>query len=646
MATQHNVSKRKVGGRHVLVTEKNLVIGSHGTVIGEIITDHLGVEHVARSSSKRYNRFKEKVLRSITKQGFLLKSAYVDSTTKVVMECIVKKHKIIRTPGNILSSEKQNNLVACNKCRKELQAAGTLGLHVNTPRCQKKFEELKLEAKEKGWMIIGPYVDHRVPVKVRCLDDPEHEDTIFPNFVKRCQICKMFEKLSLEFWFVEHVEKRNGKVLAYNGYNYDAKIQCFKNHIVLVTPCTVIRSPTGTFCSFCTGRAPELKSRQLQEILTGCGVTMVGEYTNMHNNVECICPKGHPCSLNPNHLFQKFERYKKRNSNKPFRVPCWTCASRDQKVNEQEFKKLVADKFKAEVLGVWVDTKTKIKCKCANNHICFPVPGEIKRGCHICSQCNHSQGEFLVGQALKEMKLDFDSPYVLPRISKERKAAGIPGRPSYDFRVKNVLIEYDGHQHFSEIAWKKRDLSERHDADIAKIRDALKDGYKIVRLHFNWMSWSPESRMVHLKQCMENPANVIVSHLAKYKWLPADIKVVEQPLPTKLMNHAKSTSTDQTENSDKQNSTVTDDSSTDNDNSDDEFFNDTLKSPTKTLQANPNPKAGFEEKGYSAPNGGIYNPLVDCAKPQLAVDTNKPVIVDKPITHEVARICSQLVCLN
>ena len=63
--------------------------------------------------------------------------------------------------------------------------------------------------------------------------------------------------------------------------------------------------------------------------------------------------------------------------------------------SEYEFRNKIID-MKGEMIGKYINSQNKVKCRCSQGHICNPYPCNIRKGggmCRICAGNDSTRGE-------------------------------------------------------------------------------------------------------------------------------------------------------------------------------------------------------------------------------------------------------------
>lgn len=197
------------------------------------------------------------------------------------------------------------------------------------------------------------------------------------------------------------------------------------------------------------------------------------KYENNHSYVTIICKKhGEFSQKAHNHTSQRQgcpECGGECGGNRPMPQEVWI----------DRAKTIHGDKYNySSVEYVNANTKVTIICK---EHGKFEQIAMSHLLGYGCSRCSCSKGEAAIDRWLIEYvgKNNFVAEY---RIGKS------PYR--YDFYVPsaNLLIEYDGKQHFKSVGLfhgKGRTFLDQKDRDIVKTKMAIDNGYHLVRIPYN-----------------------------------------------------------------------------------------------------------------------------------------------------------------
>lgn len=207
--------------------------------------------------------------------------------------------------------------------------------------------------------------------------------------------------------------------------------------------------------------------------LVGEEYTVIGKYIKTSTKIEMrhnVC--GEHWKITPNNFLTKNKR-------------CPNCANKNKFKSHEEFtedvKKITNGSL--SVIGEYTHCETPVKVKCNIHNVTFDkLPTSIIRGRKVCPICNTSLGEALVCKLLNEMNIDFE-------VQKIFKGCEYKGNLRFDFYIpaKNLLIEYDGRQHFMSV-----DVFGGNDAfeeqvirDRIKSMFALENGITLVRIPYD-----------------------------------------------------------------------------------------------------------------------------------------------------------------
>lgn len=127
-----------------------------------------------------------------------------------------------------------------------------------------------------------------------------------------------------------------------------------------------------------------------------------------------------------------------------------------------------------QVLGEYEAMRKKIECKCIEHNNIFEMyPVDILRGENGCKECYNSVGENLIASCL-------DDNNILYERQKTFDDCKYKNVLRFDFYIEsmNIIIEYDGEQHFKPVTY--GGLSEEealHEYNLTRIRDKIKNEY-------------------------------------------------------------------------------------------------------------------------------------------------------------------------
>jgi len=104
-------------------------------------------------------------------------------------------------------------------------------------------------------------------------------------------------------------------------------------------------------------------------------------YVNSRTSVELRCALGHDTRVLPSSLLRGVGF-------------CKVCAGNDQKSAERAFFGAVeAQGGQRLETSLYKNAKTRVPVRCAQGHLCSPVPGEVKKGGQICVVCSRRDPE-------------------------------------------------------------------------------------------------------------------------------------------------------------------------------------------------------------------------------------------------------------
>ena len=226
--------------------------------------------------------------------------------------------------------------------------------------------------------------------------------------------------------------------------------------------------------------------QEVREYINNEGYTLLSdEYINCNQELEIICPYGHNIKMS----WKRFENGRR----------CPHCSERswiNRKKNIESINEIIS-KEGYKFLEEYTTAKTKMKCSCPNGHI-FEINWNNFKSGKRCPYCRKSKGEEIIKSILEELKIDFIPQY------KFKDCKDLLPLP-FDFYLPNynLIIEYDGEQHF--------DVNRAFNSNENKfwetvIHDAIKNAYcednnkNILRIPF----W----KYNNIKEIIKNKLNI------------------------------------------------------------------------------------------------------------------------------------------
>jgi very-short-patch-repair endonuclease len=129
------------------------------------------------------------------------------------------------------------------------------------------------------------------------------------------------------------------------------------------------------------------------------------------------------------------------------------------------------------VLSPLLDIDKNVEIKCKKGHVFSMIPSD--KDWLWCKKCPPpSIGEQKIEEYFRKRSIEFrpEYPITLPKRQKFY----------FDFLVKKhrLLVEFDGKQHFEEVAFFRKGLEEQRRIDLVKNRWAVVNKYHLIRIPY------------------------------------------------------------------------------------------------------------------------------------------------------------------
>jgi hypothetical protein len=120
---------------------------------------------------------------------------------------------------------------------------------------------------------------------------------------------------------------------------------------------------------------------------------------------------------------------------------CPRCGGQER-YTTKTFKKTYQSKHGEDVtiIGEYVNSKTNIDCKCSCGATWSATPNNLMTGSG-CPNCFSSKGEKYISNILTQLGIEFEEQFKDPSCIDKRML-------TFDFRIGNILLEFDGNQHY------------------------------------------------------------------------------------------------------------------------------------------------------------------------------------------------------
>lgn len=313
-----------------------------------------------------------------------------------------------------------------------------------------------------------------------------------------------------------HIDRYDYSLAEYNGPHVKIRIVCKDHGIFEQTPNFHLRSFVG--CPKCSIIQRSQKRSLTKEQFIEKSIKLHGhkydyslvEYVNAFVDVIIICPEhGQFIQTANDHMNGKGRGCRKcRAKNISLKMKGKKPVSAGKnKSNVHDFIKKAnevhSDKYDYS-LAIYLRKDIKVGILCSKHGIFEQTPHDHLQGCG-CPKCSLSKGEIRIEQFLKDNNIDYLSQHSFSDLKSKSSLKFDFCLPDY-----NILIEYDGEQHFKYNAFFHR--SDKS-FDYQKEKDCLKEQYckknniKLIRIPY----WELDNIEKILSECLVSLTELRVS---------------------------------------------------------------------------------------------------------------------------------------
>lgn len=416
----------------------------------------------------------EIVKKELDEKNLILLSEYKSRKDDVLVQC-----KFGHDPFTL----KLDYISHCKKCCKE----GSLAF-------------LQLLCDNKGWKIIGPYFDKDTPIKIQCNNGHIRYYTPckFKAGGQPCQVCiGKFSSVS-EQTFYNKVKDLGGKVVGeYVNTHEKVECECAYGHTCLIVPKQLIHQ--DRFCGQCYEKTPENAFNKLKAVVDSHGGKILGEYVRNNIPIEIECENGHVWKPRPLHIISDITH-----------SWCPKCLEDKYKQSKEKFEQIAHEKGGTIIIG-YVNANTRVTLQCTNKH-----PPWSTTATHIlkgtwCPKCSGSKGEKIITECLNQFGVEFTCQFGCYINTNRQKR--------FDFFVPsyNLLIEFDGQQHFEDVEYFKseRGFDKRRERDLLKTKYAKDNGMSLLRIPY-WDINNVQNIISDTLDKIEHNPHIVIEPPAEY----------------------------------------------------------------------------------------------------------------------------------
>jgi len=389
------------------------------------------------------------------------KVTYINNSSKVIIIC-PKHGEFLMRPNNHLNGQ------GCPNCGHEKRA--------ETHKYDKfiYIEKAKLIHENKYDYSNVKYIDSKSKIIIICPIHGEFEQVPASHLQGiGCIKCAGKNKNTTKE-FIERAKNKHGcrynyTIVEYINNKSKIKIICTIHGIFEQIPNSHL---SGQGCPKCAN-----KNLRIDEYLEKARLKhndkydySLVDYINNKSKIKIICPK---------HGF--FEQKLKNHLNGS---GCFKCAVENISLTQLEFIERANKKhnYKYDYVNtVYVNAHTKIKIICSKHGEFSQLPFDHLNGSG-CSKCKESKGEKVIRAFLETNNINYIHE---KKFNNCRNILPLP----FDFYLpeKNVLIEYDGIQHFKPLKFfgGEKGLLSAQKRDYVKTNYAKTNNIELIRIAYN-----------------------------------------------------------------------------------------------------------------------------------------------------------------
>ena len=275
-----------------------------------------------------------------------------------------------------------------------------------------------------------------------------------------------------------------------------------KHHLskgLLYDDITRLRS-RNCICRYCSGRGKTTDEYKAEVAELHPDIEILGEYYGYDKRIKCRCLV---CGT-------EWETRAGQLTSAQRLRGCPTCgkiiACNKRRYSLEYFKEMMAvTNPHIEVVGEYNNSHSFIQCRCRIHNVEFySYPCNLLNHMSNCPMCGGGIGvnERRVGRVLEELKIDYIAQYTFPDCKRHRALQFDYFLPKY-----NILIEYDGEQHFHpvKIFGGEAKFMDQKERDDIKNQYCRENNIPLIRVPYTVKTRLKSYLISQLKQHITDP---------------------------------------------------------------------------------------------------------------------------------------------
>ncbi len=276
--------------------------------------------------------------------------------------------------------------------------------------------------------------------------------------------------------FIKKAQEVHGNKYDYSKVNYvnnkiPIKILCLKHGSFLQKPGDHLLKKGCLNCSVDNKRkSTEIFIKKVNKIHKNKYNYSKIDYVNNHTKIQIFCPAHGYFLQNPNSHLKGFG--------------CPSCSLVKKLTTEtfiEKSKKIHGNKYNYSKVN-YINNYTKVLIICPKHGEFSQTPNSHLTG-NGCPLCKSSKGELLIEKLLKHLNL----LYIRQKTFNDLKNPLTGWKLRYDFYLpqENMLIEFNGIQHYKDTKYWNKNFKTQQFKDNIKQDYAFKNNYKLLIIKYN-----------------------------------------------------------------------------------------------------------------------------------------------------------------